>query len=375
MNKLKTILFTLLALMTTMVMAQQARTLTGVVVDDFNEPIPGANIVVSNQQNRALKGTVTDIDGNFVLTMPPGGKFNIQISYIGMKTQRIEYKGQTTLKVKMSEDSRMLAGAEVTAQRVEITEVAPVASIEEALQGQAAGLDIVLGGDPGAKSSIRIRGTSTLSSNADPLVVIDGIPTSTSFGDDFDFSNANEDDFGALLNISPSDIESIEVLKDAASTAIYGTSGANGVLLITTKQGKTGKTNFSFTSKFSIKEEPDPIPLLNASQYIAMIQDAVWNAANANGLGNSSALLDLLYNRDELLQRQSLSEFKYYREYAVDTDWLETVKQNAWQWDNSFSVSGGGDKARAEATDCKVTRDLQVLGQVPRLYRLQLRQH
>ena len=367
MNKLKTILFTLLALMTTMVMAQQVRTLTGVVVDDFNEPIPGANIVVSNQQNRALKGTVTDIDGNFVLTMPPGEKFNIQISYIGMKTQRIEYKGQTTLKVKMSEDSRMLAGAEVTAQRVErselgvsfreqtsatqkismveITEVAPVASIEEALQGQAAGLDIVLGGDPGAKSSIRIRGTSTLSSNADPLVVIDGIPTSTSFGDDFDFSNANEDDFGALLNISPSDIESIEVLKDAASTAIYGTSGANGVLLITTKQGKTGKTNFSFTSKFSIKEEPDPIPLLNASQYIAMIQDAVWNAANANGLGNSSALLDLLYNRDELLQRQSLSEFKYYREYAVDTDWLETVKQNAWQWDNSFSVSGGGDKA------------------------------
>ena len=87
MNKLKTILFTLLALMTTMVMAQQARTLTGVVVDDFNEPIPGANIVVSNQQNRALKGTVTDIDGNFVLTMPPGEKFNIQISYIGMKTQ------------------------------------------------------------------------------------------------------------------------------------------------------------------------------------------------------------------------------------------------------------------------------------------------
>ena len=123
MNKLKTILFTLLALMTTMVMAQQARTLTGVVVDDFNEPIPGANIVVSNQQNRALKGTVTDIDGNFVLTMPPGEKFNIQISYIGMKTQRIEYKGQTTLKVKMSEDSRMLAGAEVTAQRVERSEL------------------------------------------------------------------------------------------------------------------------------------------------------------------------------------------------------------------------------------------------------------
>lgn len=366
MTKLKYILLLLMTLVTTSVLAQN-KTVTGNVVDDFGDPIPGANIVVSNQQNRALKGTVSDIDGNFVLSMPPGDKLQIHISYIGMKTQKIEYKGQTTLKVKMKEDSRMLAGAEVTAKKVErselgisfreqtsatqkvsmveITEVAPVASIEEALQGQAAGLDIVLGGDPGAKSSIRIRGTSTLSSSAEPLVVIDGIPTATSFGDDFDFSSANEDDFGALLNISPSDIEAIEVLKDAASTAIYGTSGANGVLLITTKQGKTGKTNFTFTSKFSIKEEPDPIPLLNSSQYIAMIQDAVWNAANANGLGNSTSMLDILYNRDELLQRQSKDEFKYYREYGVDTDWLETVKQNAWQWDNSFSVSGGGDKA------------------------------
>lgn len=367
MKYIERILFVLALALLPLGLWAQSKTLTGTVVDDFNEPIPGANIVVANQQNRALKGTVTDIDGNFVLSMPPGDKLTVQISYIGMKTQKIEYKGQTTLKVKMREDSRMLAGAEVTAKKVErselgisfkeqtsatqkismveIAEVAPVTSIEEALQGQAAGLDIVLGGDPGAKSAIRIRGTSTLSSNAEPLVVIDGIPTATSFGDDFDFSNANEDDFGALLNISPSDIESIEVLKDAASTAIYGTSGANGVLLITTKQGKTGKTNFTFSSKFSIKEEPDPIPLLNSSQYIAMIQDAVWNAANANGLANSTNLLNILYNRDELLQRQSLDEFKYYREYNVDTDWLETVKQNAWNWDNSFSVSGGGDKA------------------------------
>lgn len=366
MSKLKTIILVLLALLCGTAMAQ-TRMLTGTVIDDFNDPVPGANIVVANHQNRALKGTVSDIDGNFVLQMPPGDKLIIQISYIGMKTQKIEYKGQQTLKVKMKDDSRMLADAVVTAKRVErselgisfkeqtsatqkismveITEVAPVASIEEALQGQAAGMDIVLGGDPGAKSSIRIRGTSTLSSNAEPLVVIDGIPTNTNFGDDFDFANANEDDFGALLNISPSDIESIEVLKDAASTAIYGTSGANGVLLITTKQGKTGKTTFSFSSKYSYKEEPTPIPLLNAQQYIAMIQDAVWNAANANGLGNSSGMLDILYNRDELLQRQSLDEFKYYREYAVDTDWLSTVKQNAWQWDNSFSISGGGDKA------------------------------
>ena len=89
----------------------------------------------------------------------------------------------------------------------ELTEVAPVASIEEALQGQMAGVDIVLGGDPGAKSSIRIRGISTLSASAEPLVVVDGIQTAVTFGDDFSFSDANEDDFGALLNISPADIE------------------------------------------------------------------------------------------------------------------------------------------------------------------------
>ena len=366
MTKIKSILMLICAIVSLNLFAQ-SKILTGVIIDEFNEPIPGANIVIANQQNRALKGTVSDIDGNFVIQMPPGNNLIIQISFIGMKTQKIEYKGQSSLKVKMRDDSRSLAAVEVTAKKVErnevgisfkeqtsatqkvsmveITEVAPVASIEEALQGQAAGLDIVLGGDPGAKSSIRIRGTSTLSSSAEPLVVIDGIPTSTSFGDDWDWSSANEDDYGALLNISPSDIESIEVLKDAASTAIYGTSGANGVLLITTKSGKTGKTNFTFSSKFSIKEEPDPIPLLNASQYTAMVQDALWNAANANGLGSSSSLLDILYNRDELLQRQSLSEFKYYREYGVDTDWLDQVKQNAWQWDNSFGISGGGDKA------------------------------
>ena len=138
---------------------------------------------------------------------------------------------------------------------------APIATVEEALQGQLSGVDIALSADPGARSSIRIRGTSTLNGSVEPLIVIDGVPYTQELDDDFDFSTANEEDLGALLNIAPTDIESVEVLKDAAATAIWGTKGANGVLSITTKKGKTGKTTFNFSSKFTAKFEPNSIPI------------------------------------------------------------------------------------------------------------------
>lgn len=364
MKTMKYFLTLLCCLMATVALAQN-KTMTGTVIEaGINEPIYGANVVVINSQNRTLTGTITDLDGNFVLNVPDGKGLRIQISFIGLKTQTFNYTGQTKLNVTLDSDSKMLKDVEVVTKAVtrselgitelqqttstqkvqmsELTEVAPVASIEEALQGQMAGVDIVLGGDPGAKSSIRIRGISTLSANAEPLVVVDGIQTTVSFGDDFSFSDANEDDFGALLNISPADIESIEVLKDAAATSIYGTAGSNGVLLINTKQGKTGKTRFNFQSKFSIKEEPSTIPLLNGKQYISMIEDAIWNAANAKGLGNATSELNLLFNTKELLRDPS---YRYYKEYNVDTDWLDEVRQDAWMWDNSLSMNGGGEKA------------------------------
>lgn len=363
---MKYFLTAICGLLATVAMAQN-RTLTGTVIEGggLNEPLFGANVTIVNAQNRTLTGATTDLDGNFVITNVPDGKnLRIQVSFIGLKMQTLNYTGQRSITVTLESDSKMLSDVEVVTKAVsrselgitdlqqtsstqkvqmsEITDVAPVASIEEALQGQMAGVDIVLGGDPGSKSSIRIRGVSTLSSSAEPLVVVDGIPTSVSFGDDFSFSDANEDDFGALLNISPADIESIEVLKDASATSIYGTSGANGVLLINTKQGKTGKTTFNFQSKYSYKQEPSTIPLLNGKQYISMIEDAIWNAANAKGLGNAASELALLFDTKELLRDKT---YRYYNEYNVNTNWLDEVRQNAWQWDNSFSVSGGGNKA------------------------------
>ena len=143
------------------------------------------------------------------------------------------------------------------------------------------------------------------------------------------------------MNIAPTDIESVEVLKDAAATAIWGTKGANGVLAITTKKGKTGKTTFNFSSKFTAKFEPNSIPMLNGSEYIAMVQEALWNSANYTGL-NANTYLKYLYDTPEINYSPN---WNYFNEYNVDTNWLDEVRQNAFTTDNTFSMSGGGEKA------------------------------
>ena len=344
-----------------------AQTITGTVTEligNTKEPIIGANVVLVNNQNRHVKGTVTDFNGNYNLQVPKdANNLRLKVSYIGMKTQTVKYTGQKVLNFTL-ENQAMLKEVTVTGQKggrdgmgisrmeqtssvqrldmTEIVETSPVTSVEEALQGQIAGLDINLGGDPGARSSIRIRGTSSLSASNEPLIVIDGVPQDIDISDDFNFATANEEDFGALLNIAPANIESIEVMKDASATAIYGTKGANGVLLINTKKGSMGKTKFSFSSKFTVKKEPESIPLLNGPQYVAMMQNSIWNAANAKGVSSASNEMNMLFNNAELNYDPN---FRYYDEYNVDTDWLEEVKQDAIVTDNNFSMTGGGEKA------------------------------
>ena len=340
--------------------------LSGVVKDaTFNEPIMGANVVLVNSGNRYIKGAVTDVDGNYTLQVPADAKnLKVKVSYIGMQSETVKYTGQTHLNFTLKDDartninevvvtgrktdgmgiSRMEQTSSVQSLKVtDIVETTPVGSIEEALQGQISGLDITMGGDPGARSAIRIRGTNTLNGDSEPLIVVDGVPYDTEISDDFNFATANEEDFGALLNIAPSNIESIDVLKDASATAIYGSKGANGVLLINTKKGSMGKTQFSFSSKLTTKYEPESIPLLNGSQYTALMQDELWNAANAKGISSATNEMNMLFNSDEINYNPN---YKYYDEYNCDTDWLSMVKQNAIASDNNFSMSGGGDKAR-----------------------------
>ncbi|MBO4607993.1 MAG: TonB-dependent receptor [Prevotella sp.] len=367
MNQNRIFVF-LLSLLCSVSMMAQEKVITGKVTEALDngmeDPIIGANVVLVNSQNRYVKGAVTDIDGNYYLQVPADSKnLKVRATYIGMKAKTVNYTGQTQIDFKLENETTLqevtvtgtrggrdgmgISRMEQTSsvQKVDlsaIVETSPVTSVEEALQGQIAGLDINLGGDPGARSSIRIRGTSSLSASNEPLIVIDGVPQDVDITDDFNFSTANEEDFGALLNIAPANIESIEVLKDASATAIYGTKGANGVLLINTKRGSQGKTKFSFSSKFTAKKEPKSIPLLNGSQYVSLMQDAIWNAANAKGISNAANEMDMLFNNAELNYDPN---YRYYDEYNVDTDWLEAVKQNAIITDNNFSMTGGGEKA------------------------------
>lgn len=333
------------------------------IIQGKHEPSIGVNVSIENDQRRVLTGVTTDVNGAFSLRVPSGAA-TLVFSFIGMETQRIAYTGQKTMTVVMESSSQELGEVTVAAQRAEmsdmgisvreqtaatqkinmssVVETLPVSSIEEALQGRLAGVDILSGGDPGSKGSIRIRGTATLNSNTDPLIVINGVPYSTDIDDSFDFNTANNEDFADMLNLNPYDIESVEVLKDAASTAIYGTKAANGVLLITTKKGARGKTNFTFSSKFTVKVEPESIPMLNGDQYVAYMQDAIWNTANAQGIQNSSSLLELLFDTPEI---GYMPTWRYFDEYNADTDWLSAITKNAWIYDNSFSMSGGGEKA------------------------------
>ncbi len=368
MKKIKQLFMFIIMLLCSVSMMAQEKVITGQVTEKLEngteDPIIGANVVLVNSQNRYIKGAVTDIDGNYVLQVPADAKnIKVRATYIGMKPKTVNYTGQTQIDFSLESEAVLqevvVTGARggrdgmgisrleqtSSVQKIDmsaIVETSPVTSVEEALQGQIAGLDINLGGDPGAKSSIRIRGTSSLSASNEPLIVIDGVPQDVDITDDFNFSTANEEDFGALLNISPANIESIEVLKDASATAIYGTKGANGVLLINTKRGTMGKTRFSFSSKFTMKREPESIPLLDGPQYVSLMQDAIWNAANAKGINSASNEMNMLFNNAELNYDPN---FRYYDEYNVNTDWLETVKQDAIITDNNFSMTGGGEKA------------------------------
>ncbi len=234
--------FLLLAfvMMSATTLAQQ-RTFTGVVVDDQQEPVIGASVV----QKGTTNGTVTDYDGNFTLKASEGA--TLVVSYLGMTTQ--EVKAADGLRVVLQADNKLLdevvvIGYGVQKRSVVTASIAKVSAddlegktrlrADDALKGMAAGVNVTsASGQPGAKSMIRVRGVGTIN-NTDPLYIIDGMPT----------------DQDGMESVNPNDIESIEVLKDAASGAVYGARAANGVILITTKKGKMGKASINYNFSY-----------------------------------------------------------------------------------------------------------------------------
>lgn len=340
-------------------MAQQ-QTLHGIVKDNTATMI-GVNVVWENKEGRAISGVTTNENGEYWLPVPPGAKeLNVVFSFIGMKTKKVKYTGQKVLNVTLEEDQVSLdevvvsvkverrnsmginaENAGIARQKLDLEEFQDMAvtSVEDMLQGKMTNVDIIMdSGDPGAKSSIRIRGTSSLNSSNEPLIVIDDVPQDIAINEDFEFGTATTEDFGALVNIAPSDIANIEVLKDAAATALYGPQAAAGVLLITTKRGSKSKPRFTISQKTSISWEPKAIPLLNASEYRTLMQDALWNAVQYGGFNDMS----LLTQYPDVQQDKS---YEYYDEFNKDTDWLSLVVQTPVNNETNFSMTGGGDRA------------------------------
>ena len=353
MGKVKHIFLTLLlTVLPALAAAQSANMVRGTVVDGDNEPIIGATVHEIDKTNRVHSMTVTDINGEFSLQVKnPANK--LKISFVGFTAQMLPIEPVMNVKL---EDSSTLAEVVVTAQKVmndgtmpipirEISgamqtintkafEGVSVSSIDDALQGRLAGLDIVnASGDLGSGSAMRIRGSGSINSNSTPLIVLNDIPYESHVDGSFDYANATSEQFANLLSINPEDIEEITVLKDGASAAIYGSRGANGVIMIKTKRGVKGPPKVQYLFKFSAHKQPRGRKMLNGDDYTMLMKQAYFNPRQDV---NAADIPEFNYD----------PTFSEYYEFNNNTDWVDAVTQYGYTYDNTVNITGGGDKAR-----------------------------
>jgi TonB-linked SusC/RagA family outer membrane protein len=344
----------LLALFSFVTAYPQKAIIRGRIFDkDDKTTIVGANVIEYDKEDRIINGTLSDVNGDFVLEMQDIDNI-IKVSLIGYETKEIKPDPSRQMTVQLEVSSLELEEVVVTAQsrtfhsltniddrdnasariKVDMMDMkeSGVLSASDALQGKVSGLDIIAAsGDPGSGSQLVIRGLSSIGNNK-PLIVIDGIPQSDPPDyADFGLSSANTEDIGNLVNIAVQDIKSIEILKDAASTAVYGSRGADGVLLIETHKGRLGKVQFDYTYKNSLNFQPPAIPMLNGDEYI-MLQLEEWH----NSLGIFEIPPEIAYDKD----------YVDFYNYSANTDWVGAVTQNSVTHDHYFSISGGGEKTR-----------------------------
>jgi TonB-linked SusC/RagA family outer membrane protein len=310
---------------------QETRRISGTVIDESNLPIPGASIAITGTKYQ----TITDFEGHFVLDIPSNSKF-LSVSYIGFQTKEVNIENKNILNIVLMEatsqlDEIVITGygsekrANITASiaSVKMKEIVsqPKSNVVEMLEGRLAGVQIMSDNSPGGGTSVRIRGFSTINNN-DPLVIIDGVPASN-----------------GLNGINPSDIESLQVLKDAASASIYGSRAANGVVLITTKKGsKDGKTQMQFDGYSGIQAVFNLPTMLNAQQY----GDLLWQATKNDGKVPSNAI----YGNDP-----SKATIPAYINTAntiksADVNWIKEIMRPAAVHSYNLSLSKGDDKAQ-----------------------------
>ena len=322
----------------------QQRTVTGQVTDagDGN-PIPGVNVIVKGTTN----GTITDFDGKFSIQAADADV--LVFSYIGYVAQELAISSNNNLLVSLeasdvgldevviigygTQKKREIVGSISSVSSKDITTIA-APSFESALQGQAAGLQVITGsGMAGSGSVIRVRGISSVSANGDPLYVVDGIPITS---DIFIADRGGGMNGNPLNTINPNDIESVQILKDAAAVGIYGSRGANGVILIETKKGKSGKPQFSFNSQVGVSTYTKKPAMMNAAEWLTMRQEAWENDGNT---GVPTQLPGNISWADAWAYANSTG--------GTGTDWWDEVTRLGINHNYDFSVKMGGEKYRA----------------------------
>ena len=349
-NIKKTIILILALCSFTGAYSQTKTTIRGKVIDQKDKSaVIGATVVESDKENRVVNGAITDIDGNFVYQMKDPAN-SMKVTVIGYQTKVFKPNplkpvvielvssdielDQVTITAKAKSDNSLTnindRDRASSSTKVDLMEMKDggITSAADALQGKVAGLDIISNsGDPGSGSQIVIRGLSSIGNNK-PLIVIDGI-SQDNVPSSFDLSSSDSEDISNMINIALQDIKSIEILKDAASTAVYGSKGADGVLLIETNRGKMGKVQFDYTYKNSMNFQPRAIPMLNGDEYVTL-QLEEWH----NSRGVFDLPREIAYDRDYL---------DFYN-YSANTDWLGAITQNSVTNDHYFKISGGEKK-------------------------------
>lgn len=352
--KTKSIKYLLVALFCTVssVMMAQGIRISGTVTAP-DGPVMMCNVTERDATDRIISATQTDINGNF--SMEIKNKANhLQISYIGYKKVNmpigettvfnIEMQDENTLKEvvvkakkKVSQGGLAIPENEVSVatQTFNMSDVEGLSftSADEALQGKIAGLDIVANsGNLGSGTSMRLRGVTTINGSSEPLIVLDDQifdnPDAT-----FDFASANEETYASLLSINPQDIEDIQVLKDAAATAIWGSRGANGVISIRTKRGSRGATRVDYSLRVQTSWQGDGYNELSGDDYTMMLKEMYYNPSQSPSATT---------NINEINYNTSWAE---YENWNNNTDWVDAVKQTGVSQYHYLTISGGGEKA------------------------------
>ncbi|MBC6111567.1 SusC/RagA family TonB-linked outer membrane protein [Pedobacter fastidiosus] len=334
----------------------QGKVISGKVTSGISGPIPGVSVFVKGSPST---GTQTDATGIYKLSVPDDAK-TIVFSFIGYKTKEVSITG-STINANLEEENTTLSDVVVVGYGTQIKkditgsvasvkskdlENLPVTSFEQALQGKAAGVSISSqNGKLGQGITVRVRGASSVTAGSEPLYIVDGIPITSA-----DLSSTSSPT-SALADINTNDIESIEVLKDAAASAIYGARASNGVVLITTKQGKVGKTLIQFNALGGVSTPSNHRDFLNAEQYVQILRRAGDGAANQDFLNGdyptlAAAKADYAASVEARLTRYSAGNTDY-QTYKVNTNWEKAAFQNdpiTQQYD--LSLNGGNEKTK-----------------------------